>query len=191
MGSQRVGHDWATDLIWSDHTHSKSIVHIRVHFYESRKMFDDMYESFQRGKFHRWRNLVGYSPWGCKESDRTEWHHFLFFYSSFWRRKWQHTPAFLPGESHGQRGLVGCSLWGCTESDRTKQLTHTCILPSVTQSIFTALKFPSALPTHLSTILRNPLTSLIFLHLYSLAFSRISYSWNHVVCSFLKLSSFT
>jgi len=51
--------------------------------------------------------------------------HFLSFYSSFWRRKWQPTPVFLPGESHGQGGLVGCSLWGCKESDTTKQLTHT------------------------------------------------------------------
>ena len=24
------------------------------------------------GKSHGWRNLVGYSPWGCKESDTTE-----------------------------------------------------------------------------------------------------------------------
>ena len=24
------------------------------------------------GKFHGWRNLVGYSPWGLKESDMTE-----------------------------------------------------------------------------------------------------------------------
>ena len=30
-------------------------------------------------KFHGWRNLVGYSPWGCKESDTTELIHFLFF----------------------------------------------------------------------------------------------------------------
>ena len=28
-----------------------------------------------------------------------------------WRRKWQHTPVFLPGESQG---------WGCTESDTTE-----------------------------------------------------------------------
>ena len=64
------------------------------------------------GKFHGWRNLVGYSPWDCKESDTTEWFHFLSFYSSFWRRKWQPTPVFLPGESHGQRGLVGYSSMG-------------------------------------------------------------------------------
>ena len=29
-----------------------------------------------------------------------------------WRRKWQHTPIYLPGKSHGQRSLVGCSPWG-------------------------------------------------------------------------------
>ena len=27
-------------------------------------------------KFHGWRSLVGYSPWGCKESDTTEQLHF-------------------------------------------------------------------------------------------------------------------
>ena len=29
-------------------------------------------------KFHGWRSLVGYSPWGCKESDTTERLHFHF-----------------------------------------------------------------------------------------------------------------
>ena len=29
-----------------------------------------------------------------------------------WRRKWQHTPVFLPGKSHGKRNQVGYSLWG-------------------------------------------------------------------------------
>ena len=29
------------------------------------------------GKFHGWRSLVGYSPWGRKESDTTDWLHFL------------------------------------------------------------------------------------------------------------------
>ena len=51
--------------------------------------------------------------------------YFFSLYSSFWRRKWQPTPVFLPGESRGQRGLVGCCLWDCKESDTTKQLTHT------------------------------------------------------------------
>ena len=48
----------------------------------------------------------------------------LSFYSSFWRRKWQPNPVFLPRESHGQRDLVGYSLWGCKELDTTKQLTR-------------------------------------------------------------------
>ena len=56
-------------------------------------------------------SLVGYSPWGHKESDTTEWlthTHTL-------------TPVFLPGESQGQGRLVGCCLWGCTESDTTER----------------------------------------------------------------------
>ena len=28
-----------------------------------------------------------------------------------WRRKWQHTPVFLPGEFHGQKSLTGYSPW--------------------------------------------------------------------------------
>ena len=32
------------------------------------------------GKFHGRRSLVGYSPWGCKESDMTEQLHFLYPY---------------------------------------------------------------------------------------------------------------
>ena len=30
------------------------------------------------GKSHRWRSLVGCSPWGCKELDKTERLHFPF-----------------------------------------------------------------------------------------------------------------
>ena len=35
------------------------------------------------------------------------------------KRKWQHTPVFLPRESHGQRNLVGYCPWGYKESDMT------------------------------------------------------------------------
>ena len=31
------------------------------------------------GKFHRWKSLVGYSPWDCKESDMTEQLHWFNF----------------------------------------------------------------------------------------------------------------
>ena len=40
--------------------------------------------------------------------------------NSYWRRKWQPTPVFLPGESQGRGSLVGCHLWGRTESDTTE-----------------------------------------------------------------------
>ena len=40
-----------------------------------------------------------------------------------WRRKWLHTPVFLPGESHGQRSLVGYSPWDCKKLDTTEGLT--------------------------------------------------------------------
>ena len=32
------------------------------------------------GKFHGWRSMVGYSPWGLKESDTTEQLHFHFHF---------------------------------------------------------------------------------------------------------------
>jgi len=32
---------------------------------------------FLPGKSHGWRSLVGYSPWGHKESDTTEGLHFI------------------------------------------------------------------------------------------------------------------
>ena len=68
-------------------------------------------------KIHRWRSLVGCSPWGCEESDTTSLPLFTFMHR---RRKWQPTPLFLPGESQGRRSLVGCRQWGRTESDTTE-----------------------------------------------------------------------
>ena len=41
---------------------------------------------------------------------------FLVYWTSPWRRKWQHTPVFLPGKSHGQRSLANYSSWGHEES---------------------------------------------------------------------------
>ena len=42
-----------------------------------------------------------------------------------WRRKWQHTPVFLPREFCGQRSLVGYSPWGHKESDTTSVVLWT------------------------------------------------------------------
>ena len=52
-----------------------------------------------------------------------------------WRRKWQHTPVFLPGKSYGQRSLAGYSPWDCKESDTTEQLSpHQTSIVCICQS---------------------------------------------------------
>ena len=88
-----------------------------------------------------------YSPWGRKESDRTEWLSLSLFKWTLglprwlsgkestcqcrgwgfnpwvrkipWRGKWQPTPVFLPGKSHGRRSLMGYSPRGRKELDTT------------------------------------------------------------------------
>ena len=46
-----------------------------------------------------------------------------YVYRGPWKKKWQHTPVFLPGKVHGQRSLAGYRPWGRKESDTTEQLT--------------------------------------------------------------------
>ena len=94
---------------------------------------------------------MGHSPWGRKESDRTERLHFGVHWTSQvalmvtnphadagdmrhsfdpwvrkipWRRAWQPTPGFLPREAHEHRRLVGYSLC-LKESDSTEVTEHT------------------------------------------------------------------
>ena len=43
--------------------------------------------AFLPGKSHGQRYLVGYSPWGCKELDMTEWLHSLTQFVSYLRGK--------------------------------------------------------------------------------------------------------
>ena len=69
-------------------------------------------------KSHGWWSLVGCSPWGHWESDRTEQLHFHFSLSCI--GEGNGTPVFLPGESQGRGSLVGCRLRGRTESDTTE-----------------------------------------------------------------------
>ena len=47
-----------------------------------------IHSSILPGEFHGQRSLVGYSPWGHKESDTTEWLHFDFV------PKYSHTPRY-------------------------------------------------------------------------------------------------
>ena len=54
--------------------------------------------------------------------------HFIYI-RTYWKRKRQPTPVFLPGESHAQRSLEGYIVHGVTQSwTRLKQLsTHPCV----------------------------------------------------------------
>ena len=101
MGSQRVGHDWATSLF--------TFMHWRRKWQPT--------PVFLPGKSHGRRSLVGYCPWGRRV--RHDWETSLFTFMH-WRRKWQPTPVLLPGESQGWGSLVGCRLWGRIESDTTE-----------------------------------------------------------------------
>ena len=53
-----------------------------------------------------------------------------------WRRKWQHTPGFLPGKFHGQRRLTGYSSRGHKELDTAEA---TIVVQSLTWTQHTRL----------------------------------------------------
>ena len=91
---------------------------------------------------------MGYnSPWGSKELDMTERHHFHFLIISAVKnppatkeiqlqslgqedpleREWQPTPVFLPGK---RRSLEGSSPRDHKESDMTEQLNNNSNYPT-------------------------------------------------------------
>ena len=72
MGSRRVWDDWATSLSLFTFMHWR------------RKW--QLTPVFMPGKSHGRRSLVGYSPWGCKESDTAE--RLLFFTAVFILQLW-------------------------------------------------------------------------------------------------------
>ena len=68
-----------------------------------------------------WRSLVGYSPWGHKESDTTEWLHFHFTYLLTPQKPPDIIHDFLIGHSWGVLWWLGLcrSVWTspwCLES---------------------------------------------------------------------------
>ena len=107
-GSQRVGHDWATDLIWSD-------TYYRNHEYTAT-VFTIIRYGLLTGHLlhciHVWiisAYLVrhGLPTCQCRKHKRHRFHPWMG--KILYRRAWQSTPVFLPGESHEQRSLVGYS----------------------------------------------------------------------------------
>ena len=69
MGSQRVGHDWATKLNWTNEGDVRDAGLIRKILWRRKWQPTPV---FLPGESHGQRSLVGYSPWGHKESDTTE-----------------------------------------------------------------------------------------------------------------------
>ena len=115
------------------------------------------HSSILPGRSHGQRSLVGYSPWGRKESDTTEQLHFhltrwhngkesacrcrsLRFNPCFgkipWRRKREPTPVFLPGKSQGQGSLAGYHVVTRGWMQLGNWALRDCKLPEEDRSLF-------------------------------------------------------
>ena len=86
MRSQRIGDDWVTEHA---HTHAHYISYSCTIWWFTFKVYIPFIVIIRRrqwqptpvllpGKCHGRRSLVGCRPWGCKESDTTEWLRFHF-----------------------------------------------------------------------------------------------------------------
>ena len=98
---------------------------------------------FLPGKSHGQRRLVGYSPWGCKRSDTTEWLNNSSI-ALFWilpLGEWIHKKVPVPSWSMKPEGewfqyvglgwksaARGQEVWG-QASDKARELTHESELP--------------------------------------------------------------
>ena len=75
------------------------------------------------GKSHRWRSLVGCSPWGHKESDTTEWLHFDFSLSCVGEGN-GNPLQYSCLENPRDRGAWWAAVYGVTQSwTRLKRLS--------------------------------------------------------------------
>ena len=98
MGSQRVEHDWATSHAYVHTLYVGLPLWLswwRIHLQCGRPGFDPWVGKIPwrrkwqstpgllPGESHGQRSLVGYSPWGLKESDTTERLHFTSLQGSF------------------------------------------------------------------------------------------------------------
>ena len=168
VGSQRVGHDWATDLSWAEEVrrdeeqaplHLCGVVfgvlwflrwgglrllsHIKLgalavshpgstpqlnpcHFYWRNEWLIIYFQEFGLieglTRTLLWGSLVTQrvkNPPAVQETRFNSRERKIP-----WRREQLPTPVFWPGKVHGQRGLEGYSPWGHKESDITEWLSH-------------------------------------------------------------------
>ena len=79
--------------------------------------------AFLPGKSHGWRSLVGCSPWGCKESDKTEWLPFPFSLSCIGEGNGNPLQCSCL-ENPRDRGAWWTAIYGVAQSQtRLKQLS--------------------------------------------------------------------
>ena len=78
MGYQTQLSNWTELTMWSFHFFSSD--HLTLFICKSFSLEKEMAPTpvSLPGKFHGWRSLADYSPWGCRESDMTNWLHFHF-----------------------------------------------------------------------------------------------------------------
>ena len=142
MGSQRVGHDWVTELNWGGyHTHVRyqadtqavqkwatSCDHRESGIVMQMFIFPYKWwlEARYKVKYLKCICLMVF-PGGsngqkiclqCRRPGFDPW---------VWKiplKRVLPMPVFLPGEFHGQRTLVGYSPWGRKETDMTERLIH-------------------------------------------------------------------
>ena len=102
MGSQRVGHDWATSL------HFTKVPRVSGEAYEFVSVILPRWLSGKESAYQcRRHRRLGFSPWVGKIP---------------WRRKLQPITV-LPGKCLGQGSLIGHCPWICKESDMTEWLS--------------------------------------------------------------------
>ena len=90
MGLQRVRHDWTTELNWTKDYfglprwpsgkeftyHCRGLKRCVFSPWFGKIPWNRKWQPtpvFLHEKFHGQRSMVGYSPWGCKDSNMTEW----------------------------------------------------------------------------------------------------------------------
>ena len=109
MGSQRVGHDWATELNWTEAAFRRRQWHPTP--------------VLLPGESHGWRSLEGCSPWGCWGSDTTEWLHFHFSLSCIGEGN-GNSLQYSCLENPRDRGAWFAAVYGVAQSrTRLKQLS--------------------------------------------------------------------
>ena len=105
------------------------------------KESDDQPRQHSKQQRHYFVNK-GPSSQGYGFSSGHVWMWELDYKESWWRRKWEPTPVFLPGKVHEQSSLAGCSPWDSQESSPTPQFK------SINSSLLSLLYSPTLISIH-------------------------------------------